>query len=260
MAGLDRLFAARAAATDNQVTSPVVNDTPSDDLLTAGFHEAQRPLALIQGYLAILQHESLGALSAQQQRALYRIGEKVAEACDQLERIHAIARLHRDSIDVVHLVLEDEVRLAVERGTAKADLLTGSLRFTPNQTTRVRADRVLLRQILDNLIDNALTYTDFPPAVWIEVDATPRPSVRIHDSGQGFSPAAATRAFEAGYRVHPQDVRRPGSGLGLNLSRRAASRMGGSLELEETHEGTGSTFLLQLSPVTGSVSAATVCT
>lgn len=229
---------------------PSLDEASYQDLMAEGVHESRRPLALAHGYVEMLRDGSLGALNENQQRALNRIDEKVAEARAQLERIHVISRLQRDSVDAVDVVLEDEVRRAVARGTAKADLLGGQVHFTSDKRTRAHADRALLTQVLDNLVDNALTYTDSPPSACIEVRATPRPSVLVHDTGFGVSAGGAAHLFEAGYRAHPDDGRRPGSGLGLYLSRRAAERMGGSLELQSSRLGAGSTFLLQLPPPT----------
>lgn len=227
---------------------PPLDEASYEDLLAEGVHETRRPLALAHGYVEMLRDGSLGALNDNQQRALDRIDEKVTEARGQLDRIRVISRLQRDSVDPVDVVLEDEVRQAVARGSAKADLLGGQVRFIPNGNTRAHVDRALLTQVLDNLVDNALTYTDAVPSACLEICATPRPSIRVRDTGFGFSDAVADHLFEAGYRVHPDDTRRPGSGLGLYLSRRAAERMGGSLELESSEAGTGSTFLLELAP------------
>ncbi|MBO0701426.1 MAG: HAMP domain-containing histidine kinase [Candidatus Dormibacteraeota bacterium] len=221
-------------------------DGAGDDLMAAGVHETRRPLALVQGYVEMLRDGSLGRLNSEQMRALDRIDEKVAEARAQLERISVINRLQRDYVDGVDVVLEDEVRHAVERAAAKADLLGGLVHFAPNGRTRAHVDRGLLTQVLDNLVDNALTYTENPPRVWVQVASSPEPSIRVHDSGFGFSEGAADRAFDPGYRGRPEDAKRPGSGLGLYLSRSAAERMGGSLELEQTRPGAGSIFLLRL--------------
>lgn len=242
-------IASGAGPADHEEGSlPPLDEASYGDLLAAGVHETRRPLALAHGYVEMLRDGSLGRLNANQRKALERIDEKVAEARAQLERIHVISRLQRDSVEPVDLVLEDEVRQAVSRGAAKADLLGGQVHFSPGGPTRAHADRALLTQVLDNLVDNALTYTDSVPSACIEVDATPRPLVRVRDQGFGFSDVGAAHLFEAGFRAHPDDSRRPGSGFGLYLSRRAAERMGGTLRLEATRLGAGSTFVLLLRP------------
>lgn len=217
------------------------------ELMAVGIHEARRPLALAHGYLQMLLDGSLGDLPDQQDRALQRIGEKLAEARAQLDRIEVVTRLQQPSIETVDVVLEDEVRDAVARGAAKADLLGGRLEFAPHGETRARVDRTLLTQVLDNLIDNALTYSDGPPHAWVEISDSAPPSVRVTDSGPGFSAEAAAHAFDRGYRAHPEDEQRPGSGLGLYLSRSAAERMGGSLRLEASPPRGGASFVLELS-------------
>ncbi len=227
---------------------PSLDEASYEDLMAEGAHETRRPLALAHGYVDMLRDGSLGALNDNQRRALDRIGEKIAEARGQLERIHVLARLQRDAVDAVDVVLEEEVRQAVARGTAKADLLGGQVHFTPGGRTKAHCDRALLTQVLDNLVDNALTYTNSPPSACLEIRATPRPAVLVHDTGFGVSVAGAAHLFEAGYRGRPDDGRRPGSGLGLYLSRRAAERMGGSLQLASSRPGAGSTFLLELAP------------
>lgn len=214
------------------------------ELMAVGIHEARRPLALAHGYLQMLLESSAGDHNL----ALQRIGEKLAEARGQLDRIEVVARLQRPSIETVGVVLEDEVEEAVARGAAKADLLGGRLEFAPGGETRACADRTLLTQVLDNLIDNALTYSTPPPRARVEIFDAPGPSIRVVDSGPGFSPESALHAFDRGYRAHPEDDQRPGSGLGLYLSRSAAERMGGSLRLEAPRPGAGASFVLQLAP------------
>lgn len=230
-------------------TVPPTDETEYHDLLAAGVHEARRPLALIRGYVETLRDGSLGPLSADQGHALQRIAEKVAEVRAQLDRIDVVARLQRPVIHTVDVVLEDEVRQAVERGAAKADLLGGRLDFESAKQTNARADRTLLTQILDNLIDNALTYARDRPSARVEVLDGATPAIRVSDTGPGLSPEAAARAFERGYREHPEDDDRPGSGIGLYLSRNAAERMGGSLELDPPEDGTGASFVLRLARV-----------
>jgi two-component system, OmpR family, sensor histidine kinase MtrB len=110
----------------------------------------------------------------------------------------------------------------------------------------VEAVRISVGRILDNLIGNAITYGNGLP-VRLTVDIDDDVLVRIEDQGIGMSSDQAARLFEPFFRVdQPALQGQAGAGLGLAISRRLAELSGGSLELEWTQEGAGSTFVLRL--------------
>ena len=146
----------------------------------------------------------------------------------------------------MNLTLEQEVRRAVDRALAKSELRRASIDFHLAGETCAYADPVLLARILDNLLDNALSYSVGAPRVWVETNEDPRPFVRVRDTGIGFEPEAAAHAFDNGFRQHPEDDERPGSGLGLYIARQSAEAMGAALTLEWTRSGLGSVFRLEL--------------
>jgi protein-histidine pros-kinase len=133
--------------------------------------------------------------------------------------------------------------LAEERG----------LRFTvatPAEPIAVQADRRALSQILINLINNAIKFTDAGAVRVVLARAADqgrmRTTIRVIDTGIGIAPKDHGRLFQAFERVGSAEVqRREGTGLGLRLSRKLAELLGGQITVE-SELGRGSTFTLTL--------------
>ena len=113
----------------------------------------------------------------------------------------------------------------------------------------VNTDEVRLRQVLGNLVANAVKFTD---AGIVSVVVSTAPSgndavevlLSVEDSGRGMSADRVARLFQPFSQVH-DDATKGGSGLGLAISRELASRLGGTLDVAST-EGAGSVFSLRL--------------
>ncbi|MBS2037868.1 phosphate signaling complex protein PhoU [bacterium] len=125
---------------------------------------------------------------------------------------------------------------------------------------QVRADPDRLRQVLDNLLDNAIKYS--PDGGRVEVLAYPveqnRVEVRVHDQGPGIPPEARGRVFERFYRVDKNRSRElGGTGLGLSIVKHIVESHGGRAWVEGTlGEGSQFCFTLQLAtPQEGEVVA-----
>jgi two-component system phosphate regulon sensor histidine kinase PhoR len=113
----------------------------------------------------------------------------------------------------------------------------------PEETCSVLADEESLRQILDNLLDNACKYTPEGGRVWARLLRLPGElRLEVEDTGIGIEPADQARVFERFYRVDKARSRDlGGTGLGLSIVKHLVSSLGGSVSLESA-PGRGSTF------------------
>jgi signal transduction histidine kinase len=139
-----------------------------------------------------------------------------------------LADVVRDSVAAAEIG-QDEVKLTTDVPTA----LPG-----------VRGDAERLRQLVDNLISNAIKYSDSGGEVHVDACADDgHVVVRVRDHGPGIDPAQQAQIFEKfGRAAGPA---KPGTGLGLFLSRSFAEAHGGSLDVE-SEPGAGSVFTLRL--------------
>jgi heavy metal sensor kinase len=210
-------------------------------------HELRTPLTAIR---------SVGEVGLRERRdgSDYRaiIGSMLEEA-DRLsglvDRLLTLSRAESGhaklTIEVVDLkeLAEDVVNylgvLAEEKGQSLTVDAVGSPRGS--------GDRLVLRQSLVNLVDNAIKYTPNGGRIRIEVaDTASGPSLAVSDSGPGIAPEVRSRIFdryERGADARSDDI--GGSGLGLAIAKWAVEVNGGELRLERTNN-TGSTFRITL--------------
>ena len=150
---------------------------------------------------------------------------------------------------MARLDLRGLVRDAVARARPRARLVGGQLRgrFSGDELVVV-ADPDHVGKIIDNLINNALTYTADKPWVRVAVSPGPPSEITVTDRGLGIPAVHREKVFERFYRVdHAELPRQAGTGLGLAISRELAERHGGSLEL--LHTDIGTSFRLRLPPL-----------
>ena len=111
----------------------------------------------------------------------------------------------------------------------------------------VPGDRRLLRQIVDNLLGNAVKYSPDGGTISVTLRADGRAAeLAVSDTGIGVSTEEREKMFTGLYRTsRARDRAIPGSGLGLTLSRAVVDRHHGTIELSE-HDGPGTTVLVRL--------------
>jgi signal transduction histidine kinase len=221
------------------------------DFLNMAAHELRTPLSVVIGYLSMLSDGSLGEPPPNWVRPLEMLNLKTAELNKIVEDLLAAARLAGGAFpeEMAECDLGQLAREAVERMAPRAELMTAETHVeVPNEPVVVRADAVHVSRILDNLLNNALTYTRGQP--WIRLTVGRRNGdaiIEIEDHGIGIPEHAQERIFERFFRASdPRVPPHPGTGLGLYISRELAQRHNGKLVVAHSTPGSGSTLSLML--------------
>jgi len=218
------------------------------EFLNMAAHELRTPLSVVTGYLSLLDDGSFGAPSERWDEVVDILQAKSAELSHLVDSLLTAARLEssefaggRQELDLVELASD-----ALRRAEARARLLQATVLLdAPPTVVAARGDAEQIGRIVDNLIENALTYSGDNP--WVRVSVKRDGRIEVEDSGPGIPAESRERVFERFFRV--SDPARPpqaGTGLGLYIARQLAERNGGSLELEPSRLETGARFVLRL--------------
>jgi len=219
------------------------------EFLAVMSHELRTPLSAIIGYEELLFDGITGPVNEGQRTQLARIKASATHLLSLIdevltlsrveagreqshpERVPVFAALHEASIIVEPLALDKKLELRV---------------LPMPKDVEVWADPVKLRQILLNLLTNAIKFTDTGS---IELESRAHEDcveIMVRDTGIGIAPANQDRIFDAFWQVEQKSTRKVGgAGLGLSVSRRLARLMHGDLTVE-SRLGEGSTFTLRL--------------
>jgi signal transduction histidine kinase len=214
-------------------------------------HELRTPITVLSGYLSLLSDGTLGVVPDGWKRSLEILTGKTRElnriVTDLLEASRIEAKVL--SRDLSQVDLQKVVQDARERALPRAQLLGAEIatHLTPDPVP-VEADASQLGRILDNLINNGLTYTTRPPTLSISVSCEgARALVRVADNGAGIPASERERVFERFHRTNDPGFRHvAGTGLGLFIGRQLAEGHGGSLTIESSTPGDGTVFALAL--------------
>jgi len=220
------------------------------EFMSIAVHELRAPLTVTSGYLGMAIEGAFGELPAGLKDVLETAQRKTEEAKVLADELLTVARLEGKVLTpkLESFSIGEAIQDAVTRARPRAALVKAVLQVDRGTDVSVQADRALVGTILDNLLNNALTYTDRPPTVRLAAcrDAD-QVAVTVADDGSGISPNDQTRIFKRFTRgTDKLTLAKPGTGLGLYLSRGLAEQMGGSLQLQSSQPNKGSTFVLRL--------------
>ena len=208
-------------------------------------HDLKSPLITVSGFLDLLEKD----LAAGDQERVARDAERIRSATRamgrQLDELLALSRAGRvidrpEAVDLGELV--EEV-LALVAGSLHEGRV--EVRVEPDLPS-VLGDRSRLREVVQNLVENAVKFLQNEEKPWIRVAADRRNEevvLQIEDNGIGIEPEHRERIFELFERLHPA---LDGSGLGLALVQKIVEVHGGRVWVESPGKGEGSTFFVAL--------------
>jgi protein-histidine pros-kinase len=224
-----------------------------DTFLASMSHELRTPLNAIIGFTGTMLMKLPGPLTSEQEQQLRIIQSSGRHLLSLINDILDLARiesgkveLHFETVfvrDIVYEVVSTLQSIADKKGLR----LETSV---PPERVPVRADRRALQQIIINLVNNAIKYTDSGS---VRIDLVPHSAGGEHfvdlcvtDTGVGIKPEDQPKLFRAFEQVDPSDTRRfEGAGLGLYLSQKLAVLLHGKITFTSEF-GKGSTFNLRL--------------
>lgn len=221
-----------------------------DEFLSVVSHELRTPLNLVMGYTEMLKDRMLGEINPEQDRIL---GKLLARARDLLSMISGILEATNIGAKTVtvkstELNLSDflnELRSAYEIPSASALALHWDI---PDNLPAMRTDREKLRHILQNLVNNALKFTDDGQITVAAryVAGAKMVEFKVTDTGIGIPKEALPLIFEMFHQVDSSETRSYGGvGLGLYIVKKFTEILGGKVQAESEPEK-GSTFTVSL--------------
>lgn len=225
-------------------------------------HELRTPLTSIRGFAELFRQ---GAVTDPEElkRVMRRIEDEGARMGVLVDDLLLLARLdqhrplQREPVDLGRLASDGVEDVRMVAPNRRIDLVVDG-----EQLPVVIGDELRLRQVLGNLLGNALTHTPDGTAIHVRLgrrvdESGPWVALEVADDGPGLEPAHAERIFERFYRVDAARTRaQGGSGLGLSIVAGLAEAHGGRVELE-TASGEGATFRVVL-PLAATSDVATV--
>jgi signal transduction histidine kinase len=208
-------------------------------------HELKTPLQLIMGTAGLLAEGMCGELNQEQRERLGKIEAGSEEMLQLIESSLDMARLEQGKIPFLVTELRVRELLAeLESEFSEAFAKKGlalEVNYPPLGTT-IKSDRVKLKEILRNILDNARKYTTHGKvSLEFAVKDAERVEFVVKDTGIGIKAELLPKIFELFYQVDPSQKEHASAGLGLNIVKRLVGAMSG--EIDVTSEvGQGSVF------------------
>ncbi|WP_415382462.1 PAS domain S-box protein [Halosimplex sp. TS25] len=215
----------------------------------AASHDLQEPLRMVSSYLQLIEQRYADDLDADGREFIEFAVDGADRMRDMIDGLLQYSRVDTRGdpfepvdLEAVFADVRDDLQVRIEESDAE---------ITADGLPRVEGDGGQLRQVFQNLFDNAIEYSgDESPRIHVSAERVgDRWSISVRDEGIGIDADDVDRVFEVFQRLHSHDDH-SGTGIGLALCERIVERHGGDIWVE-TEPGEGSTFTFTLPAVGG---------
>lgn len=225
---------------DLERTSLVLREKVSDleNVSNTLSHDLRAPLRSIRGFSEILAESLQGKLDDDAQDALDRVLRASERMGQMLDDLYRLLRLSGADVPAGEVVVAAVLRDVTQN--LRSDVERAGATVTHDALPTIHSNAMLVGQILQNLIANAIKFCGAEPPV-VCVSVTRRPGeweFAVRDNGIGIQPDARERVFRLFERL---DSAGTGTGVGLALCKRAVEKLGGRIWVG-SHSGPGTTF------------------
>ena len=216
-----------------------------DQFASIASHDLQEPLRKVQTFAGQLATRETERLSPKGQDYLRRMGAAAARMQVLIEDLLKFSRVSTHGQDFVEVDLNEVAREVLD--DLEVSVREAGATVHVDELPTLRADPLQMRQLLQNLISNALKFRR--PEVPLEISVSGRNTRRfaelvVADNGIGFEPQYGGRIFLVFERLHGAGTY-PGTGIGLALCRKIVTRHGGQISAE-ARPGAGAAFTVRL--------------
>jgi PAS domain S-box-containing protein len=225
-------------------------DRMKDQFLSILSHELRTPLNAVLGFASILDDELMGPLNPNQHHFLGKIMNGTEVLLALINDLLDMSRIQagKFALQPAPMDMAAVVREAVDQLAVLADRKGHTLTLeVPPGLPPITADAQRVKQVLINLVGNAIKFTPEGGRIVVRVAETPTHlCLQVEDNGIGISPDDLARLFHPFTQVDDSNTRAAGgTGLGLSISRALVEAHGGALNVE-SEPGRGSTFWFTL--------------
>ena len=242
------------------ITSELEEEGAQMEFVSTASHEMRTPVASIEGYLGLALNPQTATIDERARKYLeeahassQHLGRLFQDLLDVTKLDDKKIRLRMVPVDMVEAVksIAEGQAPAMGAKNLKYSFGSGTDGHDIDQQVYGLVDIDFLREILNNLLENAIKYTPEGGAVWVNVRGDgDRVLINVTDTGIGISPDDLNHIFQKFYRVDNSETREiGGTGLGLYLVKSRVEAMNGKVWAESAF-GDGSTFYISLPRLT----------